>query len=186
MTRKLTAGLFMSVDGVAEAPDTFQGDAFDAEMGAAMGAFMARTSEAVLGRVGYTEWSQYWPSAPADDPFGGFINALPKHVASTTLSGPLDWAGSTLIEGDVPAYVRALKENGAEGDIAVMGGIDIVRSLFFAGVLDELQLMIHPVIAGRGRRLFRDGDPQTRLRLVASSTTSAGNALLTYARREQD
>jgi len=184
MSRKITAGLFMSIDGVAEAPNTFQFDSFDDELGAGMGKFIFETSDAVLGRVGYTEWSQFFPNAGADDPFGAFINPIRKHVASTTLSGELEWENSTLIEGDLTGYLTALKENGAEGNIAIVGGIEIVRSVFFAGLLDELQFMVHPVVAGTGRHLFRDGDPLTRLTLVDSVITSRGNALLTYSRRE--
>lgn len=184
MSRKITAGLFMSVDGVAEAPDTFQHDSFDAELGAGLGAFIGSTTDAVLGRVGYTEWAGYWPGNENPDDFGAFINPIRKHVASTTLSGPLEWNNSTLIQGDLATYLSQLKNNGEQGNIAVVGGIDIVRSVFFTGLLDELQLMIHPVMAGKGRRLFRDGDPQTRLTLVDSTITSKGNALLTYARRQ--
>ncbi|RKW69997.1 dihydrofolate reductase family protein [Galactobacter caseinivorans] len=184
MSRKITAGLFMSVDGVAEAPDTFQHDSFDAELGAGLGAFVGSTTDAVLGRVGYTAWSSYWPGKDEPDDFGAFINPIRKHVASTTLSGPLEWNNSTLIQGDLATYLRELKNNGEQGNIAVVGGINIVRSVFFAGLLDELQLMIHPVIAGTGRHLFQDQDPQTRLTLVDSTITSKGNALLTYSRRE--
>ena len=185
MARKITAGLFMSVDGVAESPNLFQHDSFDAELGAEMGKFVTGTTDAVLGRVGYSEWSQYWPGNDNPDDFGAFINPIPKHVASTTLNGELSWNNSTLIESDLAEYLTALKNNGAQGNIAVVGGIDIVRSVFFAGLLDELQLMIHPVIAGEGRRLFREGDPQTRLDLVSSVITSKGNALLTYSRKAE-
>lgn len=184
MTRKITAGLFMSVDGVVEAPNTFQHDSFDAELGARMGEFVSSTTDAVLGRVGYSEWSQYWPGNDDPDDFGVFINPIRKHVASTTLSEPLSWENSVLIRGDLADYLRALKENGTPGNIAVVGGIEIVRSVFFTGLLDELQLMIHPVVAGAGRTLFREGDPQHRLTLVDSAITSKGNALLTYARRD--
>jgi len=184
MARKVTAGLFMSVDGVAEAPDTFQFDSFDDELGAGLGAFMSSTTDAVLGRVGYTEWSGYFPGAGAGDPFAGFINSIRKHVASSTLEEPLAWDNTTLIRGDLGEYLRELKNNGAEGNIAVMGGVEIVRSAFATGELDEIQLMIHPVLSGRGRHLFQDGDLLQRLTLVDSVITSKGNALLTYTRRQ--
>lgn len=179
--RKVTAGLFHSVDGVVESPNLWQGDAFDAELGAGMGEFMAATTAAILGRRGYQEWAGYWPHA--DDPFAQFINPLPKHVASRTLTGPLEWENAALIEGDLHAFVRELKA-GDGGDIAVMGGIDIVRDLFLAGLIDELQLMTHPVVAGAGRHLFRPEDPLTRLELVRSVTTSRGNLLATYRLRD--
>lgn len=179
--RRLTAGLFMSVDGVVESPNLFQYDSFDAELGAMMGRMIGAVDTAVLGRIGFEEWSQYWPDAPADDPFASFINPIEKHVASTTLQGELGW-NATLIEGDVPAFLERLKQ-GDGGDISVFSSISLVRSLLFAGVLDELTLMVHPVIAGAGRRLFERTDPMTRLELRDSAVTSAGNAVLTYALR---
>lgn len=179
--RKLTAGLFMSIDGVVESPNLFQFDSFDAELGAGMGAMMASVDTAILGRVGYQEWSQYWPNAAADDPFAAFINPMPKYVASTTLSGDLGW-NATLIEGDVADFLTTLKRSEG-GEIAVFSSISLTRHLFFAGVVDELTLMIHPVVAGAGRHLFEPDDPTARLELRNSVITSAGNALLTYALR---
>ncbi|KQQ00021.1 MULTISPECIES: dihydrofolate reductase family protein [unclassified Rathayibacter] len=179
--RTLTAGLFLSVDGVVESPNLFQFDSFDAELGALMGRMIGSVDTAVLGRTGYEEWSQYWPTAPAEDPFGSFINPIEKYVASTTLSGPLDW-NATLIEGDVAEFLMRLKQTDG-GEISLFSSISLTRSLLFAGVLDELTLMIHPVIAGSGRRLFEAGDPATRLELRDSVITSAGNAVLTYAVR---
>ena len=105
---------------------------------------------------------------------------MPKFVASRTLTAPLGWQNSTLIEGDVNAFVRDLKGKPG-GEIAVMGGISIVRSLFLAGLIDELSLITHPVVAGPGyRRLFEAGD-KVRLDLIRSLTTSKGNVVSTYA-----
>ncbi|MCM6762787.1 dihydrofolate reductase family protein [Rathayibacter sp. ZW T2_19] len=179
--RMLTAGLFASVDGVVESPNLFQFDSFDAELGALMGGMIGEVDTAVLGRAGYEEWSQYWPAAPADDPFAAFINPIEKFVASTTLSGDLGW-NATLIEGDAVEFLRRLKQTEG-GRISVFSSISLTRQLLFAGVLDELTLMVHPVIAGAGRRLFEPSDPLTRLELRDSSITSAGNAVLTYALR---
>lgn len=179
--RKLTAGLFHSVDGVVEAPNEWQFDAFDAELGAMLGAIMTRTDTVLMGRVGYQEWSGYWPTAAADQDFGRFINTVPKHVASRTLRGPLTWQNATLIEGDLEAFVRDLKSRPG-GEISAMAGITLVRELIFAGLLDELTLITHPVVAGRGRHLFQPGDPTTRLTLRSAVTTSKGNIVSTYAR----
>ncbi|MDP4331766.1 dihydrofolate reductase family protein [Curtobacterium sp. A7_M15] len=180
--RKVTAGLFASVDGVVDEPYKFQYDSFDDELGAGMGAFMARTDTVLLGKNSYLEWAEWWPAHP-DDPFGQWINPIEKHVASTTLGDDLAWQHSTRITGDVPEFVRGLQQQDG-ADIAVCGSITLVRSLLFAGVLDELQLMVHPAIAGPGRRLFEPTDPPTRLRLVESTVTSKGNVLSTYARRD--
>ena len=180
--RTVTAHLFHSVDGVVESPNLWQYDQFDAELGQAMQESIGRVGTVVLGRVSYEEWAGYWPDAGDGDPFAAFINPVEKLVASRTLSGELAWQNARLIEGDLVETVRALRE-GEGGDIAVNGSISVVRQLLFAGVLDELTLTTHPVVAGSGRRLFEPGDPRTRLRLLRGSTTSSGNTMLTYAVR---
>lgn len=178
--RKVTAGLFHSIDGVVEAPDQWQFDRFDDELGAFLAAVMGRVDTVILGRKGYEDWAAYWPDAEADQDFAGFINNVPKHVASHTLKGPLGWSNSNLIEGDLETFVRDLKEKDG-GEIAVMASISLVRQLLFAGLLDELTLITHPVIAGEGRRhLFEADDPVTRLALVNSTLTSKGNVVSTY------
>jgi dihydrofolate reductase len=179
--RKLTAGLFMSVDGVVESPDRWQFDNFDGELGAAMGAMIGSVDTAIFGRVGFQDWSSSWPHADPADPFAAFINPIEKFVASRTLSGDPGW-NAELIDGDVESFLTDLK-NKPGGEISLFAGISLVRQLFFSGVLDELTLMIHPVVAGAGRRLFEPGDPTTRLELQRSTITSTGNALLTYSVR---
>ena len=182
--RKVTAGLFYSVDGVAEAPDQFQFDSFDDELGAMLGGVMGEVDTVLLGRKGWQEWAGFWPNAGQDMDFAGFINAVPKHVASHTLK-PDDlaiWQNSSLIEGDVEDFVRDLKQQDG-GTIAVMGGMSLVRQLLLAGLMDELALIIHPVVAGKGRRLFEDGTPTTRLELRSHQVTSKGNVVLIYTRK---
>ena len=183
--RKVTAGLFYSVDGVAEAPNEFQFDSFDDELGTLLGSVMADVDTVLMGRQGWQEWAGYWPNAEQDMDFAGFINTVPKHVASRTLK-PSDmaaWQNSSLIEGDLEAFLRDLKQQ-AGGTISAMAGMSLVRQLLLAGLMDELTLIMHPVIAGTGRRLFEDGTPTTRLTLKSSQQTSKGNVVLTYARRE--
>jgi dihydrofolate reductase len=177
--RKVTAGLFTSIDGVVQDPFNFQYDSFDDELGAGMGQFMSKTSTVILGRKSYEEWAEWWPARP-EDSFAQFINPIEKFVASRTLSGALTWEHSTLIQDDLTDFVRALKAGDGEGNIAVCGSISVVRELVFAGLMDELQLMIHPAIAGPGRRLFEPTDPPTRLSLIRSEATSKGNVLNTY------
>lgn len=182
MPRTTTAHLFCSVNGVVESPDLWQFDAFGPEEGEMMGEAIGPVTDVVIGRTLWQEWSQYWPGAAANDPFGEFINPVRKHVVSTTLGGDLGW-NSTLVEGEPAAHVRALQQSG-EGTIAVVGGIETVRSLFLAGVVDALSLTVHPAVTPAGRRLFDESVPLTRLRLLEGRTTSAGNALLTYALRD--
>ena len=179
--RKLTAGLFHSVDGVVEAPFKFQFDSFDDELGAEMTHVLDATDAVILGRVGYEEWAAYWPTAQQDEGFAQFITNVPKHVASRTLKGPLGWANSTLIPGELEGFVRDLKAKPGK-DIAIMSSISLVRQMLFAGLLDELTLITHPVVAGAGRHLFEPADPTTRLALVRSVITSKGNVVSTYAR----
>ncbi|WP_332689065.1 dihydrofolate reductase family protein [Devosia sp.] len=182
--RKLTAGLFYSVDGVAEAPNTFQFDSFDSELGALLGSVMADVDTVLMGRQGYQEWAGFWPSTSRDQDFGTFINTVPKFVASRTFKpADLTWSNASLIEGDLEAFVRDLKQQ-AGGTISAMAGMSLVRQLLLAGLMDELTLILHPVVAGTGRRLFEDGTPVTRLALKGSQQTSKGNVVLTYARRE--
>ncbi|MDB5623099.1 MAG: dihydrofolate reductase [Devosia sp.] len=180
--RKVIAGLFYSVDGVAEAPNLFQFDSFDDELGALLGKTMAVVDTVLMGRVGFEQWAGYWPTASQDNDFADFINAVPKYVASRNSSAPLGWSNAQLIEGDLLEFVREIK-NQPGGEIAAMGGMSLVRQLLLAGLMDEMTLIVHPVISGRGRHLFGADDPTTRLELKGLQQTSKGNAILTYAKR---
>lgn len=182
MSRKTTAHLFYSLNGVAESPNLFQFDAFGPEEGQMMGATIGGATDVVIGRKLWQEWSQYWQSASTDDPFGQFINPVRKHVVSGSLSGDVGW-NSTVIDGDPVEFVKTLQADG-DGDILVAGGIETVRSLFLAGVVDALILTMHPVVTNEGRRLFDESVRLTRLRLIDSTITSAGNAILTYGLRD--
>lgn len=181
--RKVTAGLFHSVDGVVQDPFKFQFDSFDDELGTGLTKMINSVDTVVLGRVSYQEWAGYWPTAPRDEDFAAFINPVEKFVASRTLSEPLEWENSHLIEGNVEQFVSELKSRDG-GEIAVCGSISLVRQLLFAGILDELTLMTHPVVAGNGRRLFEDGDPLHRLSLENQYATSKGNVVSTYSLRK--
>lgn len=181
--RKVTAGLFHSVDGVVSDPFKFQFDSFDDELGAGLTRMMETVDTVVLGRVSYEEWAGYWPNASVDEDFAGFINPVEKFVVSRTLAEPLEWQNSHLMDAPLEEFVARLKERDG-GEIAVCGSISVTRQLLFAGLLDSLTLMTHPVVAGSGRRLFEDGDPLTRLALQDQSRTSKGNVISTYARLE--
>jgi dihydrofolate reductase len=181
--RKVTAGLFHSVDGVVSDPYKFQFDSFDDELGEGLTKMMNTVDTVVLGRVSYQEWAGYWPNASVDQDFAAFINPVEKYVASRTLSDPLEWQNSRLMDAPLEEFVGALKARDG-GEIAVCGSISVTRQLLFAGLLDSLTLMTHPVVAGSGRRLFEDGDPTTRLVLQDQRTTSKGNVISTYGLRE--
>lgn len=177
--RKLVSTLFVSLDGVAESPDKWQ-FAFDDEMGAAMTSTLESADAVLLGRVTFQEWSQYWPTATEDRDFADWINNNPKYVASTTLDTVDDWANSTLLEGDLAGAVQRLKETEG-GTISVAGSPGLVRSLLDQGLLDELVLLIHPVVAGEGRKkLFADDTALKKLELVSTQPTSSGVIIAAY------
>ena len=176
--RKVTAGLFSSLDGVVEAPDQWQ-PAFDEEMGVALQGMLDQQDAVLLGRVTFSEWSGYWPIS-TDEPFASWINSTPKYVASTTLDAVGQWPNSTLIKGPVADFVDELRQQDG-GTIGTAGSPSLVRSLIAAGLLDELTLMISPVVAGGGRkRLFAADAALTRFDLVHAQPTSSGAVIATY------
>lgn len=175
--RKVVSGLFISLDGVVESPDKWQFDVFDDDMMAAMTSHIAQEDTVLLGRVTYQDWAGYWPTSK-DEPYASHINNTPKYVASTTLK-EVEWMNSTLIKGPLADQVRSLKQESG-GNIGVSGSPSVVRSLLQDGLLDELTLMIHPVVVGGGKRLFLDGMGLKRLHLVRSKMTQSGVAILTY------
>jgi dihydrofolate reductase len=176
--RKVVAGLFISLDGVVEAPETWHFPYFNDEMGQAVGAQIAESDTMLLGRRTYEEFASYWPNQGSDVELADVMNGTPKLVASTTLK-ELDWQNSTLIEGDVAEALTELKA-GPGKDISITGSPTLVRSLLGAGVLDELRLLVHPIVVGTGKRLFPDGTDRAPLRLAKSETFSTGVLSLTY------
>ena len=176
--RKVTAGLFSSIDGVVEAPDEWQ-PAFDEEMGAVLSRMLEEQDAVLLGRVTYTEWAGYWP-ASTDEPFASYINSTQKYVASSTLESVGQWPNSTLIKGPVADFLAELRQQDG-GTIGTAGSPSLVRSLIEQGLLDELTLMISPVVAGGGRkRLFADDAALTRFELAHAQPTSSGAIIATY------
>jgi dihydrofolate reductase len=178
--RKVFSGLFISLDGVTEAPNEWQFDSFDEDLGTEMGAMIAETDTILLGRVTYQEWADYWPTS-TDEPFAAFINNTPKYVVSTTLDN-VAWQNSTLLKGNLAEEIARLKAQPGKM-ITVTGSPTLVRSLLQQDLLDELTLMIHPVVAGKGKRLFPNGGDLKRLQLVGHKMTGSGVAILTYRRK---
>jgi dihydrofolate reductase len=177
--RKVAGWLFIALDGVVEAPGEWQFD-FDDEMGAALTRMQEEQDTVLLGRVTYTEWAGYWPTATTDEDFASWINSTPKYVASTTLDSVDEWPNSILVKGSIADTIAELKQQDG-GTIGTAGSPTLVRSLIDQGLLDELTLLIHPVVAGGGRkRLFADDAPLTKLSLVDSQTTSSGVLIATY------
>jgi dihydrofolate reductase len=150
----------------------------DPVMGRVMAEGMARPGALLLGRRTYEDFASYWPHQK-DNPFTEVLDNTQKYVASSTLSEPLPWKNSTLLEGDAAEAVARLKEE--EGpDLGILGSGELIQSLRRRNLIDEYVLMIHPLILGRGRRLFPDGASAADLRLVNSVTTTTGVIIATY------
>jgi len=183
--RKVVAGLFISLDGVVESPDKWQFEHFDAEMMASMDSHIAVEDTILLGRVTFQEWAPYWPTS-TDEPYASHINNTPKYVISATLDkvGWGKWDNATLIKVNLAEEIAKLKQQPGK-NIGVAGSPTLVRTLLQNDLLDELTLMIHPVVVGSGKRLFKDGGDLKRLQLVNSKTTSTGVLIATYRPRQR-
>lgn len=181
--RKVVSGLFISLDGVTEAPNAWQFDNFDEDMGAVMGEMLASVDTMLLGRVTYEEWARYWPSS-TDEPFASFINNIPKFVASNTLEDVSwgDYDSVSLLGGDLKAGINTLKAQPGK-TISISGSPTLVRSLLENDLLDELTLMIHPVVVGKGKKLFFEGMDLKRLELTKVKPTRTGVSIVTYKPR---
>src|SRR3954464_8727750 len=173
--RKVVAFSFLSVDGVAESPDRFF-TAWDDVVDASGDALIATQDAVVLGRRSYDEWADFWPDSDIE-PFATFINGVAKYVATST---PLDqtWADSTAVDGDLVDFVRDLKSRPG-ADIGVHASISVAQALLAAGIVDELRLVVAPMVAGGGRRLL-DGVPETRLEETRATTSPTGYLLVEY------
>ena len=179
--RKVIVSEFVSLDGVFEAPDQWHFPYFNDEMGQEVGAAMGQADATLMGRVLYEEWSAFWPQQdPEENPIAARMNGIQKYVVSTTLEGPLGWNNSTLIGENVAEEISRLKQQPGK-DISISGSGSLVRSLLKDGLIDELRLMVHPVVVGSGKRLFEEGGEQIALELVDSKTFSTGVVYLTYA-----
>ena len=169
--RKVTSYLFISLDGVVEAPDKFVRSDLYEDFDPLIAETIAEQDAVLLGRKTYDEWSAYWPSSTIE-PFASFINNTPKYVVSKTLKS-VDWPKSNLIAGNLGDEIAALKRRPGKA-IGVHGSISLVQSLLTAGLLDELRLTLVPAAAGHGRHLLsRDGEP-IQLTLDSTRATTRG------------
>jgi len=181
---KISAGLFITLDGVVEAPGegdtTLEGKRgwsqpyMTPEIGMSIMQQMEGSDGMLLGRVTYEGFAAFWPNVPDSDPFGQRMNGARKYVVSTTL-GKADWNNTIVLKS--LADVAKLKQEGK--NLNVVGSGTLVQSLLEADILDELQLIVSPVILGIGKRLYKDGMYKT-LNLVDSKSFSTGALVLTY------
>jgi dihydrofolate reductase len=173
--RKVVAYELLSLDGVAESPDTFITD-WDEAMDENLGRVIATQDTVLLGRRTYDDWSAFWPTSDIE-PFASFINPVEKFVA-TSSTPTLPWTNATVIDGNLTAFVGDLKAQSG-GDIGVHGSIELVQSLLEAGLIDELRVVIAPTLHMQGRRLYDKGLP-TRLTLTHHVVSPTGYLLLDY------
>jgi dihydrofolate reductase len=177
--RKIKSNFFISLDGVVESPDKWHFPYFNDEMGAAVGAAADGVDAYLMGRVLYEEWAAYWPEH-ADEPFGDVLNATKKYVVSNSLE-KAEWQNSEIISGDVAQRLSDLKAQDG-GDIAMSGSATTVRWLLREGLVDELNLLLHPIAVGGGlARLFSADEPSIPLELVSAETFTTGVLGLRYA-----
>lgn len=182
--RKIVAGLFVSLDGVVEDPQNWHFPYFNDEMGESVGKTMGEADTMLLGRVTYEGFAAYWPQQGEEVEMAAHMNTIPKLVASRTLKS-VEWQNSTLIEGDVAEALTKMKSQPGK-NIGITGSVVLVRSLLRAGVLDELVLLVHPIVVGKGQKLFEDMEEQIPLKLASSKTFSTGVLELTYVPATQE
>ena len=177
--RKVVAVELVSIDGVMGSPDGWAFSYSNEEIEETNASGMAASDALLLGRVTYEEFAAFWPNQPGGTPMVDYINGVRKVVVSGTLRGPLGWNNSTLIGENFAQGISELKGQPGK-DITVIGSGVLVRWLLREGLLDELRLMVHPLILGGGKRLFESGEGGRGLELVDSKTFGTGVVSLAY------
>jgi dihydrofolate reductase len=191
--RKLIVAEFVSLDGVIQAPGGPEEDSSggfrlggwqvpyaDEAIGQAVKDLFSQPFELLLGRRTYDIFAAYWPRARAGHAIADLFNSVPKHVA-THRPDTLDWQNSHALKGDLADAIRALKHQGG-ADLLTHGSGDMVRQLLAAGLVDELRLLIYPVLLGRGKRLFGDNAQVSAFTLAHSTSTPSGVLITRHVR----
>jgi dihydrofolate reductase len=195
--RKVIVNEWMTLDGVVQAPGAADEDTtggfqhggwhlpyFDDLSRDWVVEGYAKAGGFLFGRRTYESLAAYWPNASEEEqPVAQPLNTKPKYVASRTLSGPLAWQNSTVLQGDVAAAVAGLKQEDGD-DLHVIGSSELAHTLIEHGLVDEFRVMIDPLLVGGGKRIFRDDGARRPLRLVDSKVTTTGAILATYALAE--
>ncbi len=172
---KLQVAEFLTLDGVMEAPDQWNGPFLNEEMGMEIGGNLFQCDALLYGRRTYEEMAAAWPERTGD--MADRFNSIPKFVVSTTLQ-EVTWNNSRLIKGNIAEEVSKLKQQFAQA-ITILGSGDLVRTLMHQHLIDEYLLVVCPLVLGKGKRLFQDANPTT-LRLVTSKAYTTGAVWLTY------
>ncbi|MGH3490592.1 MAG: dihydrofolate reductase family protein [Actinopolymorphaceae bacterium] len=184
---KIISTLFIALDGVVEPDETWHFPYFDDAMGAAVSEDYDTADTLLLGRVTYDSFAGAWPDREVaggeDATFAKIIGDMRKVVASRQQLD-LGWRNTELIDGDLADAARALKADPSVKGVLIPGSVSVVRQLMAAGLIDELRLLVHPVAARRGLKLFDDGEPSYHLRLLTSEAFPTGVVRLIYAPAE--
>jgi dihydrofolate reductase len=184
--RKISADLFISLDGVVEAPDQWHFPYFNDEMGAAVDATLGAADTVLFGRKTYDSFAGAWPEREtAGEEDAGLAKALgdARKIVVSNQKLEFAWRNSEQLEGDLVETVTGLK-NEPGGNIALSGSVSVVRQLLAAGLLDELHLLVHPIALRKGMRLFDEGETPIPLRLISSETFKTGVMNLVYGPAE--
>ncbi|MCA9896341.1 MAG: dihydrofolate reductase [Anaerolineae bacterium] len=192
--RKINAALFITLDGVYEAPGPGDTTLLEKrgwsmpytsdEVGEVIGDNMMTSDAMLLGRITYEGFASFWPNVPDDDPFGQIMNNRTKYVVSTTMNNAT-WKNSHLIQGDVAAELAKIKALSGK-DISIVGSGVLTRTLIEMNLVDELQLMLCPVVLGQGKKLFDDTDYTKKMDVVEVRTFDSGMIYLRLKPKAQD
>ncbi len=186
---KIVVTEFVSLDGVMEDPGGAEGSAhggwtFEIDRGEEGDRFkldeLEEAEAQLLGRVTYEGFAAAWPSMEDEVGFAEKMNTMPKYVYSTTLTSA-DWQNTTILSGDFASDIATVRDE-VDGDILVAGSAQLAQGLLAADLLDELRLMVFPVVLGGGKRLFAEDGRKVPLTLSDARTVGAGVQLLTYTR----
>ncbi len=187
---RLSVGNFMTIDGVMEAPGSDDDSLLEAELQGWSMPYMVdeigmrileqlqTNSGILLGRKTYDTFARFWPKMPADDPFGQLMNGKPKWVVSTTLD-KADWNNTTIIRNNVFDEIRKLKAQPGN-DIAIIGSGELIYSLMQHDLIDHIELLVCPVVLGKGKRMFGEFSAPKHFKLVSTTPFSSGAVILSY------
>jgi dihydrofolate reductase len=185
--RKIIAGMFISLDGVVEAPDQWHFPYFNDEMAAAVDATFGSADTVLFGRKTYDSFAGAWPEREtAGEEDAGMAKMLgdARKIVASNQELEFTWRNSEQLRGDLVTAVTALKNEPGDANIGMSGSVSVVRQLLAAGLLDELHLLVHPIALRKGMRLFDEGESPIPLQLIKSETFKTGVLNLVYAPTE--
>lgn len=175
---RLVATEYISLDGVFEEPGHWSGPFFNDEAGQFKWSELQTSDALLLGRKTYQGFAAAWPTMPGTGEFGEKMNSMPKYVVSSTLDR-LDWTGSQPIKGNLAEAIRDLKKQPGK-DLLLAGSAQLFNALMEENLIDLYRFMLHPIVLGKGKRLFSNGEGRTVLDLTETKRFKAGIVILEY------